>query len=342
MRRSSSKQSTPGSDSVTSTPDHKIVYSLVIPVYKNEANLPSLLQCLNGMSETLGDKLEVVFVVDGSPDQCYVILKQKLPQQRFPSQLLLHSRNYGSFAAIRTGMKAMRGLYMAMMAADLQEPPELAIEFFKSLERDEADVVVGARDGREDPFMSRMASASFWWFYKKFVFPEIPDGGVDMFGCNEAFKKELLGLEESHGSLIGLIYWLGFRRKTILYKRRVREHGVSAWTLRKKINYLMDSIFAFSDLPIKLLIALGVLGLGFVVFFSFLIVVSRITGAFNVPGYAATVMTILFFGSLNIVGIGIVGAYVWRSYGNTMRRPLAVAMRRHTFEVGKTVENTEP
>lgn len=314
-------------------------YSLVIPIYKNEANLPSLLECVLDMSRTLEGRLEVVCVVDGSPDQCYSILKNELPKYPFPSQLLLHSRNYGSFAAIRTGMKSMRGQYMAVMAADLQEPPELAIEFFLTLEKDEADVVVGARDAREDPWRSRMSSHVFWWFYKKFVIPDIPEGGVDMFGCNQAFREELLTLEESHGSLIGLIYWLGFRRKTVLYKRQARQHGVSAWTFRKKLTYLMDSIFAFSDLPIRVLIALGILGMAVVLVFSALIMALKLTGTFATPGYAATIITILFFGSLNVIGIGIVGAYVWRSYGNTMGRPLAIQMKHHSFDGRKNSES---
>ena len=83
------------------------VYSLIVPLYKNEANLPELLECMMDMSKSLEGKLEVVCVVDGSPDHCYSILKSELPKQSFPSQLLLHSRNYGSFAAIRTGMKSM-------------------------------------------------------------------------------------------------------------------------------------------------------------------------------------------------------------------------------------------
>jgi polyisoprenyl-phosphate glycosyltransferase len=307
-------------------------YSLIVPIYKNEANLPALLECVKDMSNTLSGKLEVVFVVDGSPDQSYNILKNELPRCSFPSQLLLHSRNYGSFAAVRTGMKAMRGQYMAMMAADLQEPPALAVELFQTLERDEADVVVGARDAREDPWTSRMSSQLFWWFYKKYVIPDLPDGGVDIFGCNQVFRNELLALEESHGSLIGLIYWLGFRRKTVLYKRRAREQGVSAWTWRKKLNYLMDSIFAFSDLPIRILIALGMLGLAVVFAFGVLVLVLKLTGSFATPGYAATIITILFFGSLNVIGIGIVGAYVWRTYGNTMGRPLAIQMKHHSFD----------
>lgn len=306
-------------------------FSLVIPVYKNEGSIPELLDVMTGMSQELGGELEVVFVVDGSPDGCHRMLQERLPSCPFPSQLLLHSRNYGSFAAIRTGLKAARGEFFAVMAADLQEPPELAVEFFRSLDKDEADILVGTRESRQDPLASRLASGLFWSLYRRFVIPDMPPGGVDMFGCNTAFRDELLKLEEAHSSLIGLLFWLGFRRKTVGYHRRVRKHGVSAWTLRKKITYLMDSIFSFSDLPIRLLISVGMLGLGFAVVFGLIVAALRITGVMEVTGYAATVITILFFGGLNAFGLGIIGAYVWRAYGNTQGRPLSVVMRSTTF-----------
>ena len=191
------------------------MYSLIIPVYKNEESLPSLLAVLEDMHHTLAGKLEVVIVVDGSPDHCYSILRQRLPDMPFASQLLLHSRNYGSFAAIRAGMQAANGNYFAVMAADLQEPPELALEFFRLLEADEADVAIGTRDARNDPWHSRWSSEIFWWVYRKFIIKDIPAGGVDMFGCNRQFRNELLALDESHSSLIGLLFWLGFRRKTV-------------------------------------------------------------------------------------------------------------------------------
>ncbi len=307
------------------------MYSLVIPVYKNEESLPDLLDVLVGMNSSLGGNLEVVIVVDGSPDNCYEILRARLPKMPFRSQLLLHSRNYGSFAAIRAGMQVANGDFFAVMAADLQEPPELALEFFRLLEADEADVVVGTRDARNDPLRSRWSSEIFWWVYRKFIIKDIPAGGVDMFGCNRQFRNELLALDESHSSLIGLLFWLGFRRKTVAYQRREREHGVSAWTLKKKINYLMDSIFAFSDLPIKLLISFGGIGVLFSIFFGLVVILLKSTGWVDVPGYAATILTVLFFGALNTAGIGILGAYIWRSYANTQGRPLSVVMRAESF-----------
>lgn len=307
------------------------MYSLVIPVYKNEGSLPDLLAVLTDMNNKLAGKLEVVIVVDGSPDNCYSILREKLVGMPFASQLLLHSRNYGSFAAIRTGLNAANGDFFAVMAADLQEPPELALEFFRLLEADEADVAIGTRDARQDPLRSRWSSEAFWWVYRKFIIPDVPPGGVDMFGCNRQFRNELLALDESHSSLIGLLFWLGFRRKEVAYQRREREHGVSAWTLKKKINYLMDSIFAFSDLPIKLLILSGCIGVAFSLLFGLLVLLFKITGWVAVPGYAATILTVLFFGALNTAGIGILGAYIWRSYANTQGRPLSVVMRAESF-----------
>ena len=109
------------------------MYSLVVPVYKNEGSIPDLLDVLEQIQAALDARLEVVFVVDGSPDRCYELLRQGLPKRGFASQLLLHSRNYGSLAAIRSGLQIAKGEYFAVMAADLQEPPELVLEFFRSL-----------------------------------------------------------------------------------------------------------------------------------------------------------------------------------------------------------------
>ena len=316
--------------------------SLVIPVYKNESGLADLLEATAELASLLGSDFEVVFVVDGSPDRCAELLREQLPGAPFRSKLLVHSRNYGSFAAIRTGIEAASGNAFAVMAADLQEPPELIEEFFRILESDAADVVVGTRATREDPWRSRLAAGVFWWLYKKLVNADIPDGGVDVFGCNAAFREQLLALRESHSSLVGLIYWLGFRRETVAYSRRARRHGQSAWTLRGKLDYLMDSLFAFSDLPVKLLLIAGVVGLAIAVAFGLVVIVSRATGSFDVPGYAATVSTVLFFGALNTVGIGVVGSYVWRSYANTQQRPLAVVMRRFEFAESRAARSDEP
>ncbi|MBR7198736.1 glycosyltransferase [Pseudomonas sp. 14A] len=162
--------------------------SLVVPVYRNEGSLPDLLSAIDLMNDQLLGDLEVVFVVDGSPDNCYELLRQDLPNRKFRSQLILLSRNFGSFMAIRTGFQFASGERFAVMAADLQEPPELISSMNSLLITQNFDIVVGVRDGRDDPFMSRTASRIFWGLYRRYVVPEIPLGGIDIFACNKPFR----------------------------------------------------------------------------------------------------------------------------------------------------------
>ncbi len=309
------------------------MYSLVIPVYKNEGSLPELLHHLKEMDRQLGGRLEVVFVVDGSPDRSAEWLREALPGVGFRAKLVLHSRNFGAFAAIRTGLGEARGPFFAVMAADLQEPPELVLTFFRTLESEPVDVVLGTRESRDDPLASRLASQSFWWLYRTFVQREMPPGGVDVFGCNEVFRERLLALDESNSTLVGLLFWLGFRRKLVPYARRERRHGRSAWTFGRKLSYLLDSVFAFSDLPVRVLVFLGLLGLAFSAVFSAVVLVARVSGGIPIPGYAATVLVITFFAALNSFGLGIIGSYVWRAFENTKRRPHSIVMSKSDFGV---------
>jgi len=305
--------------------------SIIIPVYKNEANIPHLLEALVQIENELNGDVEFVFVVDGSPDQSYAILNEQLPTTKLRAQLLLLSRNFGSFSAIRMGLEHAKGNYFGVMAADLQEPPELIIESMQILETGEYDIIVGTRDARTDPFMSQLSSRLFWYMYKKIVVPEMPEGGVDIFSCNRAFRDELLRLEEYHSSLIAQIFWLGFRRKIIYYTRLKREHGTSAWTFKKKVNYMMDSVFSFTDFPIKLLTRIGFLGMFFFILAGASTFIARLMGWIEVPGYTATFLTIGFFGAMNLFGLGIVGSYTWRTYENTKHRQLSICMDKKEF-----------
>jgi len=308
-----------------------ITYSLIIPVYKNELNIPSLIEAIRNMHKELSNDLEVVFVVDGSPDNSYMMLKESLVKEIFSSKLILLSRNFGSFPAIRTGLQVATGKYFAVMAADLQEPPALAIEFFESLKNESIDVTIGTRDGRNDPFFSQLASNLFWNFYKKYIVHEMPSGGIDVFGCNKAFRDQLLKLDESHSSLIAQIFWLGFRRKQVYYTRQERQLGVSAWTLKKKVIYMMDSIFSFTDLPIKMLTRLGAVGIIFFGLTGLITFISKLAGIITVQGYTAMFLAIGFFGAINLFGLGIIGSYAWRTYENTKARPLSIVLSIEEF-----------
>ena len=297
------------------------MFSVVVPVYRNESSIPDLLNSLEDLNRSMEGEFEAVLVVDGSPDRCGELLAELLPRAEFESQLLILSRNYGSFAAIRAGLTRARGDFMAVMAADLQEPPELILEIRAKLMSGEFDVVVGRRVGRRDPPFERLASAVFWGLYRKFVQPQVPKGGVDIFGCTSGFRDHLLRLVERNSTLVGLVFWLGFRRGEVSYSRRARAGGRSGWSLTRKIRYLLDSTFAFSDLPIRFLSGVGFLGIVASVVLGLVVLVARVTGQISVPGYAATILAVMFFGGLNALGLGIIGEYVWRAFENTKGRP---------------------
>lgn len=305
--------------------------SLVVPVYGNADTLDALLAVVESFSDAHDGDFEAVFVVDGSPDDSHARLAERLPFAPFRSQLLAHSRNFGSFAAIRTGLEAARGESIAVMAADLQEPPSLIAEFFSRLDRGSADLVVGVRSSRSDGWLSDRLSRLYWSLARRVVHADIPEGGVDVFGCSAEFRDALLRLSERRSSLIAQLFWLGYRREEVTYDRAARSQGASGWTFRKKVAYLADSFYAFSDLPVRMLTATGLVGVSLAAVVGLAVLVARIAGEVKVPGYTPTVLAVVFFGGLNLLSLGIVGTYVWRTFENTKGRPLALVATRHVY-----------
>lgn len=305
--------------------------SVVVPVYGNAQSIPQLLDALRGLARRVEGGFEAVFVVDGSPDDSHALLRAALPTAGFQAQLVELTRNFGAFPAIRVGLGRARGGVIAVMAADLQEPPELALGFLDALRDGGADVGFGMRDGREDPLVGRLLSAAFWSLYRRLVMPDIPRGGVDIFAVSADFRDRLLAMHEANTSLLAQLFWLGGRRVFLPYVRRRREHGRSAWTLGKKLKYFSDSVFAFSDLPVRILFLTGALAFATAAVLALVVLVARVSGLVTVPGYAATVLTILFFGAINTLGLGVVGSYAWRAFENTKARPLALVHSEERF-----------
>jgi glycosyltransferase involved in cell wall biosynthesis len=305
--------------------------SLVIPVYNNAPNLPRLFNELEQLAARLTTPLEVVFVVDGSPDDSLDILKRHLPAWPIQSQLVELSRNFGSFSAIAAGLGAGTGDHFAVVAADLQEPPELVIEFHRILAAGDADVVLGHRTGRTDPWVSRVVAESFWSLYRRFVVPDMPKGGIDVFGCTRDVRDHLLALKESNTNLIALLLWLGFRRRFVPYERRGRLEGRSAWTVGRKLRYAIDSIFSFTDLPVRALLVLGVVGTTGAVVAGATVLAGWALGRIPVLGYTPLMLGMTFFGGLTALGLGIVGQYLWLSLQNARRRPNFVVKSAANF-----------
>ncbi len=305
------------------------LYSLVIPVYKNESSIKDLCESLATIKPKYRKTLEIIFVVDGSPDSSLSnLLKYKKSCNCF-TKILALSKNEGSLTALKAGIDEASGRYIVTKAADLQEPLSLTEDMFDTLKTKKADVVFGMRQSREDPFTSTLFSNLFWTLYRKFVENQIPVGGVDVLGFNEKVHPFIKNMTESNGSLIEYLFWLGFSKQFVPYHRLKRLTGKSAWTTRKKISYVIDSTFSFSNLPISVLFLSGFISFIVAMILACLVITARALGLIQVPGYAATLTISLFFFGLNSVGLSIVGNYVWRIYENTKHRPLYIVKDKY-------------
>jgi polyisoprenyl-phosphate glycosyltransferase len=299
-------------------------YSLVIPVYNNAETIPSLVADITGIAEAFDNDFQVVYVIDGSPDNSSEILRTQLIGLPYDCVVIEHARNFGSFAAIRTGMNEANGRTIAVRSADLQEPASLIIELFRVVASKQTEVAVGVRQSRKDDLHRVLGAKFFWSMYRRFVQPQMPRGGIDVFACSKRVSDQLLELKESNSSLVGLLIWLGFQFSVIPYDRLERVHGRSQWRIQRLIDYLADSAFAFGRAPIRLIRWVGIFGVVLGTLGALALLFLRLTDQITAAGYTPLMLTVLLMGSLNLIAIGTVGSYVWRAFENSKLRPHAV------------------
>ncbi len=310
----------------------KPAVSIVIPVYGNEATVPALIERLDGYAAQLAPaRMEAVFVIDGSPDRSGERIRELLPTATFDAQLVWHARNFGAFAAIRTGLEAAAGDAIAVMAADLQEPAETILQMLAPVRAGTADVVLATRTGRDDSWSVRVTSAAFWRTYRRLVQRDAPVGGVDMFACTTAVRDVLVSLRESNTSLVGLLMWAGYRREVVEYRRQARVDGKSGWTFRRRVRYMLDSVYSFTDLPITAIITVGMIGIIGSFIAAIVVFAAWVSGRIDIQGYTPLMMLLLALTSTVLFALGVIGSYVWRTYENSKARPLALVRVHEQF-----------
>jgi polyisoprenyl-phosphate glycosyltransferase len=302
-------------------------YSIVVPVFNNRNSLEALVADLELMTARLGGSLEVIFVVDGGDRTCADVLRELTRRVPFVSVVVELTRNFGSFAAIRTGLGVARGDVVAVRSADLQEPGSLVVTLLESVRSGPHELAIGVRRGRDDPFHRRFGARVFWGLYCRLIQKQMPRGGVDTFACSARVNSELLRLQESNSSLVGLLVWLGFEFTVVPYDRAKSQEGKSGWSLRRLIGYAADSSFAFGQLPIRIIRTSGLCGILGGLVGAIVIVAFRITGYIDQVGYTPLMLAILTMGSVNLVALSVVGSYAWRGFENSKHRPSAVIER---------------
>ena len=298
------------------------LFSIVVPVYHNASSLGDLLAALQAVADkNPEDDFEFIFVDDGSADDSFTVL-EKLAEREPRMKVVKLSRNFGSNPAITAGMSQAAGDAVAAIAADLQDPPALLHDMIE-LWRGDHKVVIAARRGRQDPFPTSLLSDVFYRLFRRYAIKTMPERGFDFFLIDRQVCALINDIQENNAYLMGLILWLGFDPYVLYYDREARkqEYGQSMWSLKRKLKYFVDSFVAFSYFPIRLASALGLLFSVLGLLYALWIIYARLALGIETEGWASLMIVVLIAAGVQMLILGIVGEYMWRSLDETRRRP---------------------
>ena len=294
--------------------------TVVVPIYKSQDHIPKLFEYIQQIGDAVGE-VEIVFVIDGTPDNSEQRIFLEAKKYAFKIKVVRLSRNFGVGPALHAALSHVTTSSLVIIGSDLQEPVELYIDFFRRLESGEADVFLGERLSRDDPFSMRFFSAIFWWVNRKFINSETPKGGFDGAGLSAKAGRTLSELPELNTSFTSQLQWIGYKQVFVPFHRVSRQSGKSSWTYKRKVKLFADSVYGFTGAPIAILTILGVVSTVLMVFVLFATLFASIMGWMVVPGYATIVILSALGHSVTIMGLGILGGYVHRAFENTKGRP---------------------
>lgn len=301
----------------------KKIFSIVIPIYKNEMNLPVTIPYIMERVSSLFEKyqVELVLVNDGSPDNSWEIMKEY--QEKYPETIRIASltRNFGQIMAIHCGVSLAKGEVIGVISADLQDPLELFADMLEEWENG-AELVCGVRQDRKEKGLSILFSKITHKLIHKFVTNKYPEGGFDFFLMDRKVADRYVAIKEKNGSLQVLLLWMGYRVKFLPYTREARELGKSGWTFSKKVKMFIDSFVTNTYLPLRVMSVIGFLCAFGAVLFAAWIVISVFLVGRNVLGWSSLATLITFFGGLILASLGLIGEYLWRIFDAVKDRPL--------------------
>lgn len=307
----------------------KRLISIVVPFYNEEAGITAFYATLRAVLEKIEDvDFEIICIDDGSSDTTLGKLKE-LHRQDPRFEVISFSRNFGKEAALTAGLDVARGDALIPMDADLQDPPELLLKMIKAWENG-AEVVLARRSDRSsDTFLKRKTAELFYRIHNKLSDVSIPENVGDFRLIDRIVIEALKELPERQRFMKGLFAWVGFRTTVVDYERQPRAAGVSKFSGWRLWNFAIEGITSFSAVPLKFWSYLGGLGAIFTSGYAAFIVLRTLVHGVDIPGYASLLVAILFFGSVQLIGIGVLGEYIGRIYMETKKRPLYLIRERY-------------
>lgn len=303
--------------------------SLIIPCYNEEGSLVPFMQEINGVAAALvPDSVELIFVDDGSRDGTLPILRQ-LSAENEQIHYLSFSRNFGKESAILAGLKAARGEYVAVMDADLQDPPALLPEMLRAV-REEGYDCAGTRrvTRRGEPVIRSLFARMFYRLVNMVSDTHLVDGARDYKLMSRPVVDALLSMPEYNRFSKGLYEWVGFKTKWLEFENVERVAGETKWSFWKLFKYSIDGIVGFTTMPLSIASMLGILfmflSFGGVVFLC----VRQLFWHQSVSGWTSLACIIIFFCGVQLLSLGIIGQYLAKTYMEVKRRPIFIVKER--------------
>ena len=303
--------------------DYKV--ALVVPVYNEEETIATFVSTVESKLEPILEHLEIVFVDDGSKDKSAQIIEE-LMEHNERIALIKLSRNFGKEAAMTAAIDMCDADALIPIDVDLQDPPELVLEFVKIWREQGVDTVYGKRvDRSSDSDTKRISSGGFYYIFNKLSGRiKIPENVGDFRLIDSKVIQTVRNLNESNRFMKGLYAWPGFTSCEVDYVRPERSAGTTKWNYWKLWNFALDGIVSFSSLPLRVWSYIGA-GVGFLgLIYMIYILISTMIRGVSVPGYASLMCVVLFLGSIQLISIGVLGEYLGRVSEEVKKRPVYV------------------
>lgn len=311
---------------------HKI--TVIVPCYNEQDSLPYFYSELQNVIKEMGTlDFELLFIDDGSKDNTLEKIMD-IEQGNQTVSYISFSRNFGKEAAICAGLRNAKGEYVAVMDADLQDPPSLLPEMFRLVSEEGYDCAAARRTTRKgEPFICSVFARMFYRIMEHISQANMVDGARDYRLMNRKFVDSLLEIGEYNRFSKGLFGWVGFKTKWVEFDNVERIAGKTKWSFWKLFHYSMEGIIAFSSIPLALSSFFGILSFAAAFIFLFFVIIRRLFFGDPVAGWASIVSIILFIGGIQLFCMGILGQYLSKTYLETKKRPIYIVRESNVKEL---------
>ena len=310
--------------------------SLVVPCYNEAENVGPFPEAVMAAFAGCGSDSEIVFITDGSKDATLHNLKKIHAAQKCPVKVISFSRNFGKEAGLYAGLQYASGEYISLIDADLQQRPEIVRDMVKILdEQPEYDVVAAYQDRRREGKVLSFFKKSFYAIINQLSDVTLQPDASDFRTFRRSVRDSILELREYHRFSKGIFAWVGYDTCFIPYTACERAAGTTKWNFWKLLEYAVEGIIGYSTAPLRLATVLGTIsGIG-AVLYLIVVLLEKLIRGIDVPGYATIIVLILFFGSVQLFCIGIIGEYVGRTFEQGKARPIYIAKEILSYEEKK-------